>query len=297
MIRAFCVTHRAICRGGSTNYAKVPQTISLYASFRQLRRLCTSQRPLSPRIEKCLSSTTGDANMFHDQNCTWVDQLSPRLATLIPFLKLVRIDRPIGTWLALLPGFWGLALAADPGTIPSPWLLSIFGLGAFIMRGAGCTINDMWDRNFDSQVARTSQRPLAKGTVSLPAAWAFLSVQLSAGFALLATLPAITIGLGVALVPIVMLYPSLKRVTYWPQVVLGAAMNWGVLMGWAVVHGLDGMLLDGPVALYSGGVLWTLVGFFLYSHNMHAFLFSIPYRFYRFMILSMLIKIRSMILV
>jgi 4-hydroxybenzoate polyprenyl transferase len=127
------------------------------------------------------------------------------------------------------------------------------------MRGAGCTINDIWDRKFDGQVARTSQRPLAKGTVSPQEAWAFLAAQLGVGCALLSTLTPSAIGLGVAVVPIVIGYPLLKRVTYWPQVALGAAMNWGVLMGWAAAHGLDGLVSDGPVALYCGSILWTLV--------------------------------------
>jgi 4-hydroxybenzoate polyprenyl transferase len=205
---------------------------------------------------------------YRDQNDTWVDRLSPRFAQLVPYLKLVRIDRPIGTWLVLLPGIWGLALAAAPGALPGVPLLLLFSAGAFVMRGAGCTVNDMWDMRYDAQVARTSQRPLAKGSVTLPRAVVFLGAQLSVGLAILCTLPPAAISFGVAVVPVVVLYPLLKRFTYWPQVALGVAMNWGVFMGWVAVHGsVDGLLFDGPLALYCGGVLWTLVYDTIYAHQ------------------------------
>lgn len=175
----------------------------------------------------------------------------------------------MGTWLVLLPGYWGLALAAAPGSLPSLPLALVFGAGAFVMRSAGCTLNDMWDRRFDAQVARTSQRPLARGTVSMPAAWAFLGAQLSAGLALLLTLPPDAVALGCAIVPVVCLYPALKRVTYLPQVVLGLAMNWGAVMGWAAVHGggIAGIASGGAAALYGGAVLWTVVYDTVYAHQ------------------------------
>lgn len=153
-----------------------------------------------------------------------------------PYLKLTRIDRPIGTLLVLYPGLWGLALAAPHGAFPDPALAAIFTTGAFLMRSAGCTVNDIWDRDFDGKVARTAQRPLASGRLSLPAAVAFLGAQLSLGLALLLQLNAATIELGVLSVGIVVAYPLMKRFTHWPQLVLGTAMNYGALMGWTAVH-------------------------------------------------------------
>lgn len=202
---------------------------------------------------------------YRDQNDTWVDRHAPEWLT--PYLKLTRIDRPVGTWLVLLPGYWGLALAAAPGALPSLPLAVVFTSGAFVMRSAGCTINDIWDRRFDAQVARTSQRPLARGTLSLPAAWAFLGAQLGLGLVLLSTLSPEAVALGCAIVPVVGIYPALKRVTHLPQVVLGTAMNWGVVMGWAAVHGVAGLASGGAAALYCGGILWTVVYDTIYAHQ------------------------------
>jgi 4-hydroxybenzoate polyprenyltransferase len=174
-------------------------------------------------------SPDDDLATFKDQNATWVDRRAPPF--LVPYLKLTRLDRPIGTWLVLLPGWWGLALAAAPGSLPDPTLLALFGAGAFLMRSAGCTVNDMWDRRFDAAVARTRLRPLAAGRLSLPAAGAFLVAQLTAGLGLLLQLNAPTVLLGAAAVPLVVAYPLAKRFTYFPQAILGLAMNYGILMG------------------------------------------------------------------
>ena len=163
------------------------------------------------------------------QPLTLVERACP--AALLPFLRLARIERPVGTWLALLPGWWGLALAAPPGGLPNAELALLFGAGAFLVRGAGCTANDIWDRDFDAHVARTRLRPLAAGQVSLARAAAFLALQLAAALLVLAQLDAATVQLGVLLAPLVCLYPLAKRVTSFAQVVLGLAMNFGVLMG------------------------------------------------------------------
>ena len=160
---------------------------------------------------------------------TLVERACP--AALLPFLRLARIERPVGTWLALLPGWWGLALAAPPGGLPNAELALLFGAGAFLVRGAGCTANDIWDRDFDAHVARTRLRPLAAGQVSLSRAAVFLALQLAAALLVLAQLDAATVQLGVLLAPLVCLYPLAKRVTSFAQVVLGLAMNFGVLMG------------------------------------------------------------------
>jgi 4-hydroxybenzoate polyprenyltransferase len=175
--------------------------------------------------------------LFKDQNDTWVDRHAP--SSMQPYLKLLRIDRPIGTWLVLLPGWWGLAFAAAPGALPDPLLMTAFGIGAFVMRGAGCTMNDMWDRRFDGQVARTAQRPLATGRISMLKAWTFLGAQLTTGLGVLLSLNWPTIKLGFLAVPLAGLYPAMKRLTSLPQGVLGLAMNYGILMGCTAATGAD----------------------------------------------------------
>ena len=187
----------------------------------------------------------------------------------------MRLDRPIGTYLVLLPGLWGLALAAPPGGLPDASLVALFCGGAFVMRGAGCTVNDMWDRRFDGQVARTASRPLASRQLSMLSAWTFLGAQLSVGLAILTQLNWPTIQLGVACVPLVMLYPAMKRFTHLPQVALGAAMNWGVLMGAAATATAAATAGDLAAAapwgsallLYAGGVCWTVVYDTIYAHQ------------------------------
>ena len=201
---------------------------------------------------------------FADQNDTWVDRHAPLV--LQPYLKLARVDRPIGTYLVLAPGLWGLALAADTGHFPDAGLGAVFLAGAFLMRSAGCTINDMWDRRFDGLVARTAQRPIASGRLSLLNAWRFLGLQLTAGLALLLQLNMQTIALGVACVPIVAAYPALKRFTHLPQVVLGVAMNWGVLMGVSAVHG-EAVQWSAALPLYVGAIGWTVIYDTIYAHQ------------------------------
>ena len=218
--------------------------------------------PLSHETTKDLSSQT-DGQLFRDQNDTWVDRHAP--LWLQPYLKLTRIDRPIGTYLVLLPGLWGLALAAPAGGLPDPAYAALFTAGAFLMRSAGCTINDIWDRDFDGKVARTAQRPLAAGRLGLLQAWSFLGLQLSAGLGILLQLNWYTIGLGCAIVPVVIAYPLLKRVTHWPQAVLGLAMNYGVVMGWGATHGsIDPSAV---LSMYAGAVSWTIVYDTIYAHQ------------------------------
>jgi 4-hydroxybenzoate polyprenyltransferase len=172
---------------------------------------------------------------------------------LRPFALLMRLDRPIGTWLLLLPCWWGAALASD-GALP--WrLLALFALGAIAMRGAGCVINDLWDRNLDAQVERTKARPLASGTVTVAQALALLFGLLLLGLFVLVQLPWVAIFAGFAAMPLVVLYPLAKRVTFWPQAVLGLTFNWGVLVGALSIA----PSLSAPALLaYAGGVFWTL---------------------------------------
>jgi 4-hydroxybenzoate polyprenyltransferase len=141
-------------------------------------------------------------------------------------------------------------------------------VGAIVMRGAGCTINDMWDRDFDKHVERTKNRPLASGQVSMPEAFGFLGLQLSCGLGVLLSLDQSCIALGLASMPLVVAYPLMKRLTNWPQLVLGLTFNWGALVGWSAVHGTLANGLPAPVLpLYAAGVCWTLVYDTLYGYQ------------------------------
>jgi 4-hydroxybenzoate polyprenyl transferase len=204
-----------------------------------------------------------EKELYKDQNDTWVDRKAPAWAR--PYLKLARVDRPIGTMLVLLPGWWGLAFAAAPGSLPPLELAALFAVGAFAMRGAGCTVNDMWDRDVDGKVARTSQRPLASGALSMPQAVAFLGGQLSVALACVLPMSWETIGVSAASLAVVGVYPFLKRVTYWPQAALGTAMNWGILVGWTAVNGLA--TLPAAVPLWLGAACWTIVYDTVYAHQ------------------------------
>lgn len=185
----------------------------------------------------------------------------------LPYAQLMRLDRPIGWWLLVLPCWWGLALAHFPAADPSLnwlWFALLFLLGAIIMRGAGCVLNDIFDRDIDAQVARTRLRPIPAGTVSVRAAIVFLSVLCLAGLVILLQFNWFTVGLGAASLLIVAVYPLMKRITYFPQFVLGLAFNWGALVGWAAVHGA---LSLAPILLYGAGVAWTLAYDTIYAHQ------------------------------
>jgi 4-hydroxybenzoate polyprenyltransferase len=204
----------------------------------------------------------------------WVDRLAP--ASWQPYLKLGRFDRPIGYWLLLWPCWWSVALAAgeapagwrfavmDGNGWPEPVLLVLFYVGAVAMRAAGCAYNDIVDRDIDRRVARTAQRPLASGRISVRQAMAFLVVAALVGLTVVATFNAFAIVLAVASLAIVACYPFMKRVTYWPQVVLGLAFNWGALTGWAAA---TGTLAPAPAMLYAAGIAWTLGYDTIYAHQ------------------------------
>lgn len=182
-----------------------------------------------------------------------------------PYLRLMRIDRPVGSWLLFWPCGWGLASAAAPGCLPDPHLLALFAAGAFVMRGAGCTINDMWDRDIDSKVARTSDRPLASKSISMGQATAFLGAQLSCGLLILLQLNWFAVGLGVGSVAIAVTYPVLKRFTNWPQMALGLVMNWGILMADAAINGSLNLPITLP--LYVAGISWTIFYDTIYAYQ------------------------------
>ncbi len=194
----------------------------------------------------------------------WLDRYVPR--GLRPYARLMRLDRPIGTWLLLFPCWWAIALAWRGWQ--DAWLFALFGLGALAMRGAGCTYNDICDKDYDAQVARTADRPLPAGEVTLWQAWAFLALELLAGLAILLALPWFAVEVGAASLVLVFTYPLMKRVTYWPQLFLGLAFNWGALLGWAAIRPTLGWP---AILLYAGGIFWTLGYDTIYAHQDKAY--------------------------
>lgn len=185
----------------------------------------------------------------------WLDLYAPDW--LKPYGRLARWDRPIGWWLLLWPCWWSAALAAIAGERggPSLWHLLLFLIGAIAMRGAGCTYNDLVDRDLDARVERTRMRPLPSGAVSPREALVFLALQALVGAGVLLQFNTFTILLGLASLIIVAIYPFAKRVTDWPQVVLGLAFSWGALVGWSADFETLG---PAPVVLYAGAILWTI---------------------------------------
>ena len=193
-----------------------------------------------------------------DRQLGWVDRLPQRFRD---YAVLARWDRPIGTWLLLLPCWWGVALG--PGW-PDVILLGLFGIGAVAMRGAGCTINDLADRKFDRLVARTRNRPLASGRLGTFEALAWTGAQMLVGLVVLFFLnrPAVLIAL--ASLPLIVAYPFMKRITWWPQAFLGVTFNWGILVGYAqVTGGLD----LAAFLLYAAGIAWALGYDTIYAHQ------------------------------
>ena len=203
-------------------------------------------------------------NLAPDSTAPIVMRLLPQ--GLRPYAALARLDRPIGTWLLLFPCWWAIALTGLPFTDlwQTLYLAAIFALGAMVMRGAGCTFNDIVDRDFDAQVARTRARPIPSGAVSLGAAWAFLVLELLIGLVILMQLDRYAIVLGAASLILVFTYPFMKRVTYWPQAFLGLAFNWGALLATAAASGTLG---PAALALYGGGICWTLGYDTIYAHQ------------------------------
>jgi len=199
-----------------------------------------------------------------DSTGNWVDSFAPGWAR--PYLRLARLDRPIGSWLLLMPCWWSTALAslAARDSVPNISHLVLFFIGAFAMRGAGCTWNDIVDRDLDARVERTRSRPIPAGQVSVGQAAAFLLVQALVGLIVLIQFNAFTIAAGVVSLAIVAVYPFMKRITDWPQIVLGLAFSWGALMGWAAAFGR----LDPPaLILYAGSIAWVIGYDTIYAHQ------------------------------
>lgn len=188
----------------------------------------------------------------------WIDRLP---GTLRPYLRLMRVDRPIGIWVLLAPCWWSLTLAGE--SWPDLRLMLLFAIGAIVMRGAGCVINDIADRDFDAQVERTAARPIPSGQVSVKKAALFLGFLLLVGLGVLLQLNTYAAIVGACSLLLVFPYPLMKRITYWPQAWLGLTFNWGALVGWAAVTGSLGWH---TLLLYAAGVFWTLGYDTIYAH-------------------------------
>ncbi|KAF2076082.1 hypothetical protein CYY_002596 [Polysphondylium violaceum] len=225
-------------------------------------------------IKRVYSTTTSNTTTnSNDQNNTATilpnevkDWISKAPLSIQPYLRLGRVDKPIGTWLLLYPCLWSIAIATPIGSFPDPMVLAVFATGAFVMRSAGCVINDMADYKFDSKVERTKTRPIASNILNHKQSLIFLGAQLLGSLAMtLATLNTYTILLCTASLPIVTLYPFMKRFTYYPQFVLGLAFNWGAFAGFSAIQGYCDWNIVLP--LYLAGISWTMVYDTIYAHQ------------------------------
>jgi len=203
------------------------------------------------------------AGRVADATGNWVDGHAPAVAR--PYLRLARLDRPIGSWLLLIPCWWSLGLAAmHADELPRLWHVVLFFIGAFAMRGAGCTWNDLVDRELDAKVERTRSRPIPSGQVTARNAAIFMVAQGLVGLFVLLQFNRFTVLCGFASLGVAAIYPFMKRVTYWPQIVLGLAFSWGALMGWPATFGR----LDAPaIVLYAGAILWVIAYDTIYAHQ------------------------------
>lgn len=194
----------------------------------------------------------------------WLLRAAPAFAR--PYLRLIRADRPIGTWLLLIPCLWAAALAGKAAGLETPPVLyfALFAVGSFVMRGAGCVINDLWDRDIDAKVARTATRPIASGEISVPKALIFLAMLLLIGLGILLRFNMTTIVVAISSLGLVVVYPLMKRITWWPQAILGLTFNWGALVGWTAV---TGELQLPALVLYAAGFFWILGYDTLYGHQ------------------------------
>lgn len=207
-----------------------------------------------------MSESTG---RVADATGNWVDSLAPSYTR--PYLRLARLDRPIGSWLLLMPCWWSVGLAGmHNDRFPSLWHIVLFFIGAFAMRGAGCTWNDLVDRDLDGRVERTRSRPIPSGQVTVAQATMFMVAQALVGFLVLIQFNRFTVATGIASLLVVVVYPFMKRITYWPQIFLGLAFSWGALMGWPAAFGR----LDWPaIVLYAGSILWVIGYDTIYAHQ------------------------------
>jgi 4-hydroxybenzoate polyprenyltransferase len=207
-----------------------------------------------------MSETTG---RVADATGNWVDSFAPAYSR--PYLRLARLDRPIGSWLLLMPCWWSVGLAGmHAGHFPSVWHIILFFIGAFAMRGAGCTWNDLVDRDIDEKVERTRSRPIPSKQVTVAQATLFMLAQALVGLLVLIQFNRFTVITGLASLLVVVIYPFMKRITYWPQIFLGLAFSWGALMGWPAAFGR----LDWPpLVLYAGSICWVIGYDTIYAHQ------------------------------
>ncbi|CAM3754393.1 4-hydroxybenzoate octaprenyltransferase [Phaeobacter inhibens] len=208
---------------------------------------------------------TPDGQVADAVKGNWVDRYAPEWSR--PYLRLSRADRPIGTWLLLIPCWWGLMLAILWDQSPrweDLWIFAACAAGAWLMRGAGCTWNDITDRNFDGQVERTRSRPIPSGQVTVTGAFIWMGLQALISLGILLSFNQAAIAMGILALFPVAIYPFAKRFTWWPQVFLGLAFNWGAMLAW-VAH--TGTLNWPPVILYLAGIAWTLFYDTIYAHQ------------------------------
>jgi 4-hydroxybenzoate polyprenyltransferase len=207
---------------------------------------------------------TGAATRVADSTGNWVDTIAPSWSR--PYLRLARLDRPIGSWLLLMPCWWSVSLAAGVGheLRSLPFDIALFFVGSFAMRGAGCTWNDITDRDLDAKVERTRSRPIPAGQVSVTQAFVFLFAQALIGLAVLLQFNRFAVFTGIASLLIVAIYPFMKRITWWPQIVLGLAFSWGALMGFAATFG---RLDAAAFVLYAGSICWVIGYDTIYAHQ------------------------------
>ncbi|KAK9364749.1 UbiA prenyltransferase family-domain-containing protein [Lipomyces kononenkoae] len=187
--------------------------------------------------------------------------------SVLPYAQLVRLDKPVGTWLLLWPCTWGITMAAyatNASLLDTAWMLSLFGVGSLIMRGAGCIINDLWDRNLDQKVERTAMRPIAAGLITPKQAIIYLGGQLTLGLGILLSLPIDCLALGASSLSLVATYPLFKRFTHYPQLMLAFTYNWGAMLGFPAMGVWD---VPTMAALYASGICWTMVYDTIYAHQ------------------------------
>ncbi|KAI9319142.1 UbiA prenyltransferase family-domain-containing protein [Dichotomocladium elegans] len=277
-----CYKEQSILRLSPLSSTGALQTLKFRSQRRQWLR--SSSRALTKAVSLKDSDAKTDSKNERILYGGWIDKLPAKIA---PYAYLARIDKPIGTWLLFWPCAWSTTLAAYSHHIPA-WdaavMIAAFGFGAVAMRGAGCTINDLWDRDFDNKVERTKIRPVAAGTVTVPQAIAFTGAQMFCAlgtFMMLNNYTQVTF-LTLSSLALVVTYPLMKRVTYWPQMVLGFTFNYGALVGWSAMTGSLDLSVCAP--LYLGGVAWTLTYDTIYAHqdkkdDIHAGVKSTALRF------------------
>lgn len=227
------------------------QTICSLVDFVHRKHFCT-------KVISTSDEESNDKKQQHQQRVSITSAISP-------YLNLMRFNRPIGTLLLFWPCGWSIALCALPGHLPDFYTIGLFAAGAMLMRGAGCTINDMWDRDIDAKVERTKNRPLVSSQINTFDAWTFLMAQLGLSLTILLQFNWNSILLGASSLGLVVTYPLMKRFTFWPQFVLGLTFNWGALLGCSVVHG--SVIWPACLPLYCAGICWTIVYDTIYAHQ------------------------------